>query len=182
MHSTSVRNGGLVKQKSDSNSSFSRLVPGVKKLDHDRINTYQDRVKKSARATPRTPEPGLDFSRIGFQQLNHLQDSHYNPGITKKQQRKIRQGVLPINDQLDLHGYTQEQAIIELNNFLDHALSSGFKLLIIIHGKGHRSAGEAVLKPLVQHWLAHQSSVLAWCPAQATHGGSGASYVYLRSS
>jgi DNA-nicking Smr family endonuclease len=171
-----------VKQKSDSKDSFADLVPGVKKLDHDRINTYQNRVKKSARPTPRTSESRPDFSNIGFQQLNHLQDSHYNSGITKKQQRKIRQGTLAIDDQLDLHGYTQEQAIIQLNHFLDQALSSSFKLLIIVHGKGQRSAGDAVLKPLVQHWLAHQSSVLAWCPAQANHGGNGASYVYLRSS
>lgn len=182
MHCTSVRNGGFVKQKSDSKDSFADLVPGVKKLDHDRINTYQNRVKKSARPTPRTSESRPDFSNIGFQQLNHLQDSHYNSGITKKQQRKIRQGTLAIDDQLDLHGYTQEQAIIQLNHFLDQALSSSFKLLIIVHGKGQRSAGDAVLKPLVQHWLAHQSSVLAWCPAQANHGGNGASYVYLRSS
>lgn len=171
-----------MKQKSDSKDSFADLMPGVKKLDHDRINTYRDRVKKSARSTPQNRESRPDFSNIGFQQLNHLQDSHYNSGITKKQQRKIRQGTLAVDDRLDLHGYTQEQAIIELSHFLDHALSSGFKLLIIVHGKGQRSAGDAVLKPLVQYWLAHQPSVLAWCPAQAKHGGSGASYVYLRSS
>ncbi|MCH7881811.1 MAG: Smr/MutS family protein [Proteobacteria bacterium] len=171
-----------MKQKSDGKTSFADLVPGVKKLDHDRINTYRDRVKNSARSTPGSPESRPDFSNIGFRQLNRLQDSHYDSSITKKQQRKIRQGTLAVDDQLDLHGCTQEQAIIELNHFLDHALSLGFKLLIIIHGKGQRSAGDAVLKPLVQHWLAHQPSVRAWCPAQANHGGSGASYVYLRSS
>ncbi len=169
-----------MKPKPEGKTSFADHVPGVKKLDHDRINTYQDRVKKSPAPTPRTPLARPDFSNIEFQQLTQLQDSHFNPGITKKRQRRIRQGNLPIDDQLDLHGYTQEQAVTELNHFLDHALSSGFKLLVIIHGKGKRSKGDAVLKPLVQDWFAHQPSVLAWCPAQANHGGNGASYVYLR--
>jgi len=169
-----------VSQKSNDKDNFADLVPGVKRLDHDRINTYRDRVKKPPISSPRPPESRPDFSSIGFQQLNQLQDSNFNPGITKKQQRKIRQGTLAIDSRLDLHGYTQERASKELNLFLDHALSLGSKMLIIIHGKGQRSTGEAVLKPLVQHWLAQQPSVLAWCPAQPRHGGSGASYVYLR--
>lgn len=169
-----------MKHKSDNKDRFTDLVPGVKRLDIDRIYTYQNRVKKTLKSTHRAGEFETDFSSIGYQQLNHVQDSFYNSGITKKQQRKLRQGTLPIEDRLDLHGYTQQQARIALNSFLDHALSSGFKLLIIIHGKGQRSSGRAVLKLLVQSWLAQQESVLAWCPAQANHGGSGASYVYLR--
>ena len=170
-----------MKQKSDSKCGFADLVSGVKRLDHDRINTYQDRVKKTLQTTHQKQESKPDFSRIEFRQLSQLQDSYFNSGVTKKQQRKIRKGAITVDDSLDLHGYTQAQAIIELSSFLDHALSSGFKLLIIVHGKGQRSAGKAVLKPLVQHWLAQQESILAWCPAQANHGGSGASYVYLRS-
>ena len=167
-------------QKSDKKTSFAELVPGVRKLDHDRINTYQDRARKAPKAATQSQGLMPDFSGIGHQALTQLQDSHYNSGIAKKLQRKIRQGKIPIDDQLDLHGYNQTLAITELNSFLDYALSSGFKMLIIIHGKGQGSAGGAVLKPLVQHWLAQQVSVLAWCPAQANHGGSGASYVYLK--
>lgn len=169
-----------MKQKSNSERSFADLVSGVKKLDNDRINTYQDRVKKAPQTTRQAPESRPELPSIDFRHLIQLQDSYFNSGISKKQQRKIRQGTLPINDRLDLHGYTQEQARFELNSFLDHALSSDFKLLIIIHGKGQRSEGKAVLKLLVQNWLAQQASVLAWCPARANHGGSGASYVYLR--
>lgn len=171
-----------MKHNSDNKGRFTDLVPGVKRLDIDRIYTYQNRVKKTLKSDRQAEEFDTDFSSIGDQPLNHFQDSFYNSGITKKQQRKIRRGTLPIEDRLDLHGYTQEQARIALNSFLDHALSSGFKLLIIVHGKGQHSSGRAVLKLLVQSWLAQQESVLAWCPALANHGGSGASYVYLRSS
>ena len=167
-------------QKSDDKTSFSDLVAGVKKLKNDRINTYQHRAKKPPASRGQSGDSMADFSSIEHRQLSELQDSYFNSGITKKLQRKIRQGILPIDDELDLHGFNQQQSITELTRFLDHALSMGLKMLIIIHGKGQGSGGKAVLKPLVQHWLAQQASVLAWCPTQANHGGSGASYVYLR--
>jgi DNA-nicking Smr family endonuclease len=103
-------------------------------------------------------------------------------GLQRKLQRKIRQGQLAIEDSLDLHGYNQKQATATLVQFLQQALASRFRMLVIIHGKGSRSGNDAVLKPLVRHWLAQQSAVLAWCPAQPKHGGDGASYVYLRNA
>ena len=68
-----------------------------------------------------------------------------------------------------------------LRQFFDDALQRGLRLVIIIHGQGYRSKSDAVLKPLVQRWLASQTQVLAWCPAQPRDGAAGASYVYLRS-
>lgn len=53
-------------------------------------------------------------------------------------------------------------------------------MVLVIHGQGYRSQDEAVLKPLVQRWLATQPQVLGWCPAQARDGAAGASYIYLR--
>ena len=100
--------------------------------------------------------------------------------IQKKLERKIRRGQLAIQDHLDLHGYTQKEAIAALEEFPHRAVTAEFKLLVIIHGKGNRSGSEAVLRPLVRYWLSQQSSVLGWCPAQPKHGGNGASYVYLR--
>ena len=136
----------------------------------------QSLSKKTSAAGNSTP----DFASIDFQQRSGLTEAHFSPGIQKKLQRKIRQGQLSIEDRLDLHGYNQNQAIAALGRFLDQALAAGFRMLIIIHGKGSRSDSDAVLKPLVRHWLAGRSSVLGWCPAQPQHGGEGACYVYLR--
>jgi len=54
------------------------------------------------------------------------------------------------------------------------------RFLVIVHGQGYGSRNEAVLKPLIRHWLSRQDCVMAWCPAQPKHGGDGATYVYLR--
>jgi DNA-nicking Smr family endonuclease len=172
----------VAKDHSEDESDFAALMPGVKRIDNDRINVYQQRVRKSVIAKSRETDatPQADFSSLSFDQQSQINDSHFDHGINRKLQRKIRQGLLDIDDRLDLHGYTQKKAASELSEFIGYALSSRFKLIIIIHGKGNRSSESAVLKPLVHHWLSQQVSVLAWCPAQAKHGGSGASYVYLR--
>lgn len=69
-----------------------------------------------------------------------------------------------------------------LELFLNDALQHRYRMVLIIHGQGYRSQSDAVLKPLVQRWLATQSQVLAWCPALPRDGAAGASYVYLRNS
>jgi DNA-nicking Smr family endonuclease len=171
-----------VNDKSRDPPSFADLMPGVKKIEDDRINVYHDRKKSAALPKTRSQTADLnpDFASIDYRQQSEISESRFDAGIQKKLQRKIRQGQLAIEDRLDLHGYYQNQAIAALNEFLQQALTAELKMLIVIHGKGNRSGSDAVLKPLVRHWLAQQSSVLAWCPAQPKHGGDGASYVYLR--
>jgi DNA-nicking Smr family endonuclease len=172
----------MVNDESTDDPSFAELMSGVKKISDDRVNVYRDRAKKSRLPGQNRPtaESHMDFANIGYRQQIDIKDSQFDAGIQKKLERKIRQGQLPIEDQIDLHGYTQNAAIAELTKFLQRAISAEFKLLVIVHGKGNRSGSEAVLRPLVRHWLARQSSVLGWCPAQPKHGGQGASYVYLR--
>jgi DNA-nicking Smr family endonuclease len=83
---------------------------------------------------------------------------------------------------IDLHGCRQHEALEALEALLSDALQRGYRMVLIIHGQGYRSQSDAVLKPLVQRWLAKQPQVLAWCPALARDGAAGASYVYLRNS
>ena len=170
--------------KSNDQASFADLMTGVKKLEDDRINVYRHRIKKTSlpKRGAHSVDSNPDFASIDYQQRSGIRESQFDVGIQRKLQRKIRQGQLAIEDSLDLHGYNQKQATAMLARFVQQALASQFRMLVIIHGKGSRSDNEAVLKPLVRNWLAQQSVVLAWCPAQPKHGGDGASYVYLRNA
>jgi DNA-nicking Smr family endonuclease len=162
-------------------TSFSDLMGDIKRLDNSRINVYQSQVKKKVFIKKKTFQTeSADFSYINHHNLAQINDSFYHSSILKKQQKSIRQGSMLVDDHLDLHGYNQQRATKELSQFVEHALSVAFQFLIVVHGKGSRSEHQSVLKPLVHHWLAQQSMVLAWCPAQPKHGGSGASYIYLR--
>ena len=164
----------------DDDSEFARMIPGVKRLRHDRVNHYQQRARKKFVARP--AEPYTAHDRVDAAPSGSARDSHFASGLQKKLQRRIRQGQLRPEASLDLHGYRQHQAQDVLRDFIGDALARGLRLVIVVHGQGYRSQQDAVLKPLVQRWLAAQPQVLAWCPAQPRDGAAGASYVYLRAN
>lgn len=166
----------------DDDSEMARLIPGVKRLQSDRVNLYQQRERARPIARmQQAPQDRLARHHSGSPSTpSSVQDSHFNPGLQVKLQRKIRQGSIRPQSSIDLHGCRQGEALAILEEFLADALQRRLRMILIIHGQGFRSSTEAVLKPLVKHWLSEQLQVLAWCPAQARDGAGGASYVYLR--
>ena len=113
-------------------------------------------------------------------------------GIDRRTEEKLRQGKLPIEGRLDLHGHTQAQAHNELIQFIERGFEQGQRCLLVITGKG--SGGESeegswfesetgVLRREVPRWLTEgplTGKVIAFTQAQPKHGGEGALYVYLR--
>ena len=166
----------------DDDSDFARLIPGVKRLHSDRVNLYQQRERSRpvAKLQPAAEDRLARHGTGSPASPSSVQDSHFASGLQIKLQRKIRQGRIRPQSSIDLHGCRQVEALALLEDFLADALQHRLRMLLIIHGQGFRSSSEAVLKPLVKHWLSEQPQVLAWCPAQARDGAGGASYVYLR--
>lgn len=104
-------------------------------------------------------------------------------GIQQKVQKKLRRGELPIEEELDLHGYTVNEAKIAIQDFFHECKRQHIRYIRIIHGKGYRSEQKIpVLKTHVAYWLPQHSDVLAFSSAQARDGGTGAIYVILKSS
>ncbi len=162
----------------DDDSEFANLIPGVRRIRNDRINVYRHRKPK--KFEPREQDQAGEMPSNHPSEATPALTSHFNTGMQTKLQRKIRQGQIRPEASLDLHGYRQSEALQTLSRFIGDALQRGLRLVIIVHGQGYRSQSDAVLKPLVQRWLASQPQVLAWCPAQPRDGAAGASYVYLR--
>jgi len=101
-------------------------------------------------------------------------------GLNKITLRKLRRGVWPPQDSLDLHGLNADQARRLLQTFLHEAGAKGLRCVNIIHGKGWRSEGrEGLLKMLTRHWLTQYPAVLAFCEAPPQAGGGGAVWVLL---
>jgi len=104
-------------------------------------------------------------------------------GIQQKQLKKLRRGDLPIEYELDLHGYNVVEAKAAIYEFFDECRKQHIRYVHIIHGKGYRSEGNIpVLKTHVAYWLPQHSDVLAFSSAQAKDGGTGAIYVILKST
>jgi len=101
-------------------------------------------------------------------------------GLQKKILRELKQGRrYPVADSLDLHGLTQQQAEQQLRQTLDE-FNAVRGCLLIVHGKGLRSAEGPVLKNLTARHLKAHPRVRAFCSANISDGGSGALYVLLR--
>ena len=109
-------------------------------------------------------------------ELNFLRD-----GLASDTLRKLRCGHWLLQNEIDLHGLTVAEARPALVTFLNACLCDGLRCVRIIHGKGLSSKNhEPVLKLLVKSWLMQRAEVLAFVPARAAEGGSGAVNVLLK--
>jgi len=96
-------------------------------------------------------------------------------GLSRQTLRKLRRGHWAIEDALDLHGMTREQAAAAMAGFLQQCLARGRRCVRIVHGKG-----TGVLRAKLGKWLPKREEVLAFCQAPAREGGSGAVLVLLK--
>jgi DNA-nicking Smr family endonuclease len=107
--------------------------------------------------------------------------SFRRPGVRDQVMRRLRRGLYPIEDELDLHGLNQAAARDTLSEFLEFNRNAGHRCVRIVHGKGYRSGARGpILKIAVNAWLKRHSEVLAFSSARAIDGGTGAVYVLLR--
>jgi DNA-nicking Smr family endonuclease len=107
--------------------------------------------------------------------------SFQRAGVRTQVVRRLRRGLIPIEDELDLHGLTQTAARDQLAEFLTCSRDAGRRCVRIVHGKGYRSGARGpVLKTAVDLWLRRHLDVMAFTSARAIDGGTGAVYVLLR--
>ena len=105
------------------------------------------------------------------------------PGLNRMTLRKLRHGEWRIQDELDLHGLSNDEARRFLVEFLRGAIERRLRCVNVIHGKGWRSEGrDGILKVNTRHWLTQHPQVLAFCEAPPNAGGGGAVWVLLKSS
>ncbi len=108
--------------------------------------------------------------------------------LGRRLKQRVARGRDPIEARLDLHGFTQMQAHMELLRFLRRAQADGARIALVVTGKG-TSRGEldaaerGVLKRQVPLWLSlpeFRPLVVGFEAAHAGHGGQGALYIRLR--
>jgi len=108
-------------------------------------------------------------------------DPHRPVGLDRRTWLRLKRGQVAIEQSLDLHGRTQDEAHQALSRFLAAAQAAGCRCVLVVTGKGLESGG--TLRHMVPRWLnegANRERIVAFCPAQARHGGTGALYILLR--
>ncbi|MFB3903237.1 MAG: Smr/MutS family protein [Acidobacteriota bacterium] len=141
-----------------------------------------------------SPEEGEDPAQVflrAVQQANDdeiFQTNEYVEGGAQawdtRLLKKLREGGFAVQAELDLHGFSQREAVQKLEEFVQDCCRRGFTCVRIIHGRGKNSPSPVpVLKNGVERWLSRRRSarfVAAYTSARLVDGGGGAMYVLLR--
>ena len=102
-------------------------------------------------------------------------------GVRDQVMRRLRRGLIPSEDEIDLHGLIQTEARDRLADFIARSREAGSRCVRVVHGKGYRSGARGpILKTAVNLWLRRHLDVMAFTSAKAIDGGTGALYVLLR--
>ncbi len=96
--------------------------------------------------------------------------------------RRLREGRFAVQDLLDLHGYTVEEADAKIAVFMKDSLLRNLRCVRIIHGRGLKSQKGPVLKGALLNCLSgrYKKNVVAFVTARQCDGGLGALYVLLK--
>ncbi|WP_321991178.1 Smr/MutS family protein [Marispirochaeta aestuarii] len=98
----------------------------------------------------------------------------------KSPSRKTLRRMAP-QESLDLHGYTVEEALKELDGFLLRSKRRGLRKVLIIHGKGnHSDTGDSILRKKVRRYIAESPVCGEHGVPQSGMGGEGAVWIILR--
>jgi DNA-nicking Smr family endonuclease len=105
--------------------------------------------------------------------------------VPKETVRRLHRGVFSVQDHLDLHGLGVIEAQDAVDRFLARAVRKQLRTVLIIHGRGLSSPDKPVLKSRLVQWLNRgvwRKWVVAYTSARSCDGGTGATYVLLRST
>ena len=105
-------------------------------------------------------------------------------GVGPKIMKRLKRGEFSTQDYIDLHGLTKKEAEAAVSNFLMQSYQKGLRCVLIVHGRGLRSANSRpAIKKELPLWLKRgvlKRIVLAFVTARPCDGGAGASYVLLK--
>lgn len=156
-------------------------LPNVDRVFHRDSHITPIPRKKSAQERTLTQDTLSDH--ISLEIAAGDEWSYARPGLSRQTLRRLRRGYWGIQDDLDLHGYTRDEARQELTVFLDESVQNKFRCVRIIHGKGLSSKNrEPVLKTRIGNWLMQRPDVLAFCQARPEDGGGGAILILLKAN
>ena len=167
---------------------------------------FAEPVPVRAAPAPQPATPALDLA-ASLPKLRKALTGHSHPtpksaasptvdqwhNLDSASVRRLKRGQMPIDAVLDLHGQNLAEAFQSLTGMVRLARMRGFKLLLVITGKGRKNSpqegihhpfdGDGKIRRALPSWLADASiapHLVGAGTAHRAHGGSGAFYLLLR--
>lgn len=176
-HHGTPRNG-----TGDDAELFEEAMRDVQPMDR----TDRPVLRRSRRPRPPARAPGARPPRPGDRFDVRRAGSHVEgraAGVAPATLDRLRRGEVEPGLRVDLHGFPEQEARGELRDAARRARSARIRCVLVIHGRGLRSAAGPVLKEALPRWLT-EPPLAAWVAAFASApghlGGTGATLVLLR--
>nr|MBC8466503.1 Smr/MutS family protein [Deltaproteobacteria bacterium] len=105
-------------------------------------------------------------------------------GFDRKLMQRLKDGLFPVQDYVDLHGLKKHEAESIIKDFLIRSHRIGLRCVLVVHGRGLNSENHIpVLKKRLPIWLSRgpvKKIILAFSTAKPYDGGTGAIYILLK--
>jgi DNA-nicking Smr family endonuclease len=170
---------------------FLRATEGAKRFNHapDEHDVSVNERQCPKKAVVR----GLDETRLFLAAMQKIGTTFRDPLPEREleeserrsptsRRRQLKRGTICIGQELDLHGFLKDEALMRLEQFVAAACSGGQQAVLVITGKGINSPEGPVLQGAVAEWLRKKGKglVAEFSPAPRELGGSGAFVVFLK--
>lgn len=173
----------------DDASLFLRAAEGAKRFgrvpDSPTVTAGQDPEKPVVRAPEESQLFLAAMKKIGtafHETLPEQEPEEAGQRSPTSRMRQLKRGTVRISQELDLHGYLKDEALVRLEQFIADARSRGQQAVLVITGKGINSPEGPVLQGAVAAWLRNKGKglIAEFSSAPRELGGSGAFVVFLK--
>ena len=170
----------------DDATLFAKATRGTRRISTDSAVLPPSRPDPNARlrraaaeAEDRDDAPLSDAAALMHDVQPEATLSFARNGVQQRVLQRLKQGQMPWQAAVDLHGCTVDQARDALLALIHDARQANLQVLKVVHGKGLVKE-QALLKTCVNGWLRQIPEVLAFVSALPRDGGTGAIYVLLK--
>ncbi len=160
-------------QKEQEDNSFAHAMKDVVPLKHANKNYVAPPDRSPIKPRPKRDESAEEhFFYVGEGYTMEIPATFSKNGQGSNDIKRLQNGHYEVVADVDLHGYTQEDAQQVLNEFIEFVKKRGV-CGEIVHGSGLGSSGYTpVLKSLVRRWLMQHPDVLAYCEPRKGNDGA----------
>ena len=143
----------------------------------------EDATFETAMADLHSPQPTATLDDACPESSARQELERVHVGTPRALRRRIKQGAIRHDAELDLHGMTRDEALVAVEAFVKSNARKGLSVVRVITGRGlHSAGGEAVLMHALERWM--EGPLLPWAYSSVTappsHGGEGMRYIFLR--
>jgi DNA mismatch repair protein MutS2 len=158
-----------VQPKVQEDSSELKAGDWVKLIDSDTVGQVMDVTKDNVILAM-----GDLRSVVKRKRVQKVANREVPKELRRSYASQVTDAVAQFKPEIDVRGFRGEEALYEIERYLDRALMMGFSTLKIIHGKG-----DGILRKLIRDYLRKFSQVTRIEDEHADRGGDGITYVYL---